>query len=706
MKGEKEEISINNEHNSFSSENNSAKNSEKLKIIYNKLNFDCSEEIKYIKGVPKSSTLDKPKNIFSKKESIISHKKLIIDERIINDLNLNNEKENKIIIENKSKGKKEIKKVNDKTKSNKKEKYYTPKKEVNYKELEKIYKEKGKKIVKIVRKEKANKDKKLQKHQHQAKKDMNEEIHMSGIKPQNDDKKKEMEIIGEEEEEIDENNNEKKEENHSKEKEDKSNEISDDKSLQKKELIDEFIDSLDNKKEESNIINISTKDKNKIKEDESEDPFEKAENEYRLQQNEENEDEDDIIKDIELDINEIKNDEKEYMKERDVEMTKNENEKVLNKEEKEKEKEIEIENEKAIKEKEKTEKDEKDENNDINLNDNSDNGYYKTYLNSLNRKTDSYNPLINKHPGNLYLREVYQCQSYREKMKKYNKKTGKFDLFLNKFEINNILSKKENKFNYDNSKENISNNTFENFKKFTKENFSKNSMQLKEYKYNSPKNTVLNKYLINTIHTTRLNTKKNIFKKQYSLNKERRLNTEANIHNKKGNNHIQEMIKFMLDKNSENEKTKKKLNPVNKRRNSEQNNKIVDILNDPSNPYSTIWPNKFLNINYNFGIHYTEVEKGVPQLKLKQLKKNKNLPPLYYKTILNDDNNFRNTFTSGINRNNHVQHKEIISHFNNDEVKKKEENKNDNNHSDISKTISHFHTINNDEITEIIEEEI
>ena len=100
MKGKKEEISINNEHNSFSSKNNSAKNSEKLKIIYNKLNFDCSDEIKYIKGISKSSTLDKSKNIFSKKVNIISHKKLIIDERIINDFNFNNEKENKIIIDN------------------------------------------------------------------------------------------------------------------------------------------------------------------------------------------------------------------------------------------------------------------------------------------------------------------------------------------------------------------------------------------------------------------------------------------------------------------------------------------------------------------------------------------------------------------------------------------------------------------------------
>ena len=149
MKGQKEVLFINNEHNSFSNKNNSAKNSEKLKIIYNKLNFDCSEEIKYIKGISKSSTLDKSKNIFSKKENIISHKKLIIDEKIINDLKYK-------IIEKKSKGKKEIKKLNDEKKANKKEKYYTPKKEANYKELEKIYNEKGKKIVKIVRKEKVN----------------------------------------------------------------------------------------------------------------------------------------------------------------------------------------------------------------------------------------------------------------------------------------------------------------------------------------------------------------------------------------------------------------------------------------------------------------------------------------------------------------------------------------------------------------------
>ena len=77
------------------------------------------------------------------------------------------------------------------------DKYLTPTKEKS----NSIYSERGKKIIKKIRVEKKNKDKKLPKHFHQEKKDRNEEIHMSDFKEQNSDK---MDIIGEVEEEIEE----------------------------------------------------------------------------------------------------------------------------------------------------------------------------------------------------------------------------------------------------------------------------------------------------------------------------------------------------------------------------------------------------------------------------------------------------------------------------------------------------------------------
>ena len=58
-----------------------------------------------------------------------------------------------------------------------------------------------------------------------------------------------------------------------------------------------------------------------------------------------------------------------------------------------------------------------------------------------------------------------------------------------------------------------------------------------------------------------------------------------------------------------------------KKINYEQNDKKEDLFNLPYSPYSTLWSNKFLNINYNSGIHYTDIKHGVPQLKIKRLKK-------------------------------------------------------------------------------------
>ena len=51
------------------------------------------------------------------------------------------------------------------------------------------------------------------------------------------------------------------------------------------------------------------------------------------------------------------------------------------------------------------------------------------------------------------------------------------------------------------------------------------------------------------------------------------------------------------------------------------------------------------------GIHYTDTEQGVPQLKIKNLK-NKNLPPLHLRNKLNNNNkSIFHTFSSGFNLN-------------------------------------------------------
>ena len=115
----------------------------------------------------------------------------------------------------------------------------------------------------------------------------------------------------------------------------------------------------------------------------------------------------------------------------------------------------------------------------------------------------------------------------------------------------------------------------------------------------------------------------------------------------------------MLEK--ENEKIEKKLNHINFRRCSEPKNRIVDLLNDPHNPYSTIWPNRFLNVNYNMGIHYTDIEQGVPQLKIRNLK-NKNLPPLYLRNKINNNTkSIFHTFSSWINLNQKSTLKDLIN---------------------------------------------
>jgi len=447
-------------------------------------------------------------------------------------------------------------------------------------------------VIRIVRREKKSKEKKKkEKHQHQAKKEINEEENMSNFKSQN----KEKSSMEGEYEEVNEPKQVSKEE-----KEENDNIKNDG---DKNGVIDEFLNEMEKKD-----INDDKEKNDKSKLDESEDPFTKAENEYRNKNENENMDKkDDLNTNLDKEINELIH---------------------------------EIQNENNRKEDENAKKKEEGKYNTCNTVENMDGkrkDFYQIYLDSLNNENyNSFNPLMNKNrPGDLYLKEVCEYQNNKEMMRNYRKKE-KINSFFKKVFSNKYIFKEKPSIllNNSNSREKIGNNALENFKKLLKINLTRNSHKLKQNNYSLK--SISNKYLINSfINTSPINKKKNYFKEKYESN-----GSKLSLHN---------IIKYILE--NENEKETKKLNPINPRRCSEPKNKIVDLLNDPYNPYSTIWPNRFLNVNYNMGIHYTDIEQGVPQLKIKNLK-NKNLPPLYIRNNLNNNNkSIFHTFSSGFNLN-------------------------------------------------------
>ncbi len=236
---------------------------------------------------------------------------------------------------------------------------------------------------------------------------------------------------------------------------------------------------------------------------------------------------------------------------------------------------------------------------------NKEKDYFKTLnLNILNSNFSS-NYLINNnnYKGEGEINEDKNCKKSK---KNYNKKIGKFNLFLNKAFSNKFLFKDEtNLYNTNsNSNTNINNINIDKIKKLLKDNISRNNQKSKN-NYFSIK-SFSNRHLATTTQALSENKKKNILKKNNSHN-------NKTIRNLEPNPSIRDMINFMSSK---------------KRINNEQNDKKEGLLNLPYSPYSTLWSNKFLNINYNSGIHYIDIKHGVPQLKIKKLKK-KNLPPLY-----------------------------------------------------------------------------
>ena len=219
-------------------------------------------------------------------------------------------------------------------------------------------------------------------------------------------------------------------------------------------------------------------------------------------------------------------------------------------------------------------------------NNNKEKDYFKSL--NLNILNSNFNPnnfktLIN---NNKCEGEKNEYKNGEKSSKNYNKKIGKFNLFLNKAFSNKFLFKDEtNLYNSNsNSNTNINNINIDKIKKLLKDNISRNNRKSK-YNYFSIK-SFSKRHLATTIQSLseNKNKNKNILRKNNSQNNK--------IRNLESNPSIRDMINFMSNKKSIN---------------NEQNDRKEDLLNLPYSPYSTLWSNKFLNINYNSGIHYTDI---------------------------------------------------------------------------------------------------
>ena len=121
---------------------------------------------------------------------------------------------------------------------------------------------------------------------------------------------------------------------------------------------------------------------------------------------------------------------------------------------------------------------------------------------------------------------------------------------------------------------------------------------------------------------------------------------------KKENNEeitLDEMINYLSEK--ENDKLVQRQGEISnqnssrKNGNDEQKNKIFNSLNEPLNPYSPLFYNNILNLNYNAGIQYKGTERGVPHLQIKKLKK-PSLPFIKNRISLNKERLISNNFSS------------------------------------------------------------
>ena len=339
-----------------------------------------------------------------------------------------------------------------------------------------------------------------------------------------------------------------------------------------------------------------------------------------------------------------------------------EKEKILKElEEKEKEKNLKEKKEKIHKEKKKKENDIKESkeikdnkileeiknNEHEKQNKDKEKEFIASYINSLDKRKNDFNPIIYRHPEKIYLKAINDYEINKEKMKKINHKAGQFNLILNRTKINKYFINSENKqenihikINNDKDKDKdkdklkSNNNININNENNKSKNYEKKKLLIKVGKsnliennyftnYKSPNKTTNNIYSLNSKSSQKLIPKK--IENKRNANTIKKVNSEENREIS-----LNEMVQFLLENKKELNHPKKSIlsNPINHRKAAKQKKQIINSLNDPFNPYSALFYNNMLYTNYNVGMHYKNIKQGVPNLRIKKIKRN-SLPPLF-----------------------------------------------------------------------------
>ena len=229
-------------------------------------------------------------------------------------------------------------------------------------------------------------------------------------------------------------------------------------------------------------------------------------------------------------------------------------------------------------------------------------------------------------------------------MKKYNVKTGKFDLKRKKEKkslllcsLNSNFNKYKTQQNFFSPNKNTSNKISLSINKTTKSHIKRKKLAISLNSIDSfQKSPTLTKV-----------SKKNFYSHENKNNNSKKIFSNEEINNFLLETDFNKKLKF---KN----KIKISSNPIqikNYRKANQLKRNIINSLNDPLNPYSTTFYNYLLQTNYNVGIHYKDLEQGVPLLRTIKMT-NKSLP------LINSINfvkyKFSNkTYTEGFYRKKH-----------------------------------------------------
>ena len=235
-------------------------------------------------------------------------------------------------------------------------------------------------------------------------------------------------------------------------------------------------------------------------------------------------------------------------------------------------------------------------------------------------------------------------------MKKYDIKTGRFDLVKNK---NKKKSLPLRSFNSDI----FSNKTQENFfspKKNLQNQISvstdkKMKLQKKNKSLTVSLNSIDNKNkTINTTDSFRKSSSLTKIPKNYfhSFNNNKNYHTQNLIS-------TEEMVNFLLETDFDKKTIFKDKNNIscrpiqnkNYRKSNQLKQNLFNCLNDPLNPYSTNFYNNLLQTNYKVGIHFKELEQGVPALRT--IKISKDPLPLINNMKLKKNNLPNKTYSEG-----------------------------------------------------------